>query len=164
HEVAFSRSELALLLNIDGRHSTAEIIRGRELAGTLYTLTRLSEVGVINLDPPDEPVDSHPVPPSAIRSNGPSGPGTVAPGVLNGQLLLINRAAYFHVEGTALAGRLPDAAQGTTRFMFGGPKRGDVVVFQTSSPPDTELVKRIIGLPGESVRIEAGKVLVDNRL
>src|SRR5207302_7009463 len=89
---------------------------------------------------------------------------SMRPGLQNGQLLLINRAAYFHLQGAASAELLPDPAQGITRFMFGGPKRGDVVVFQASSAPDNELVKRIIGLPGESVRIEAGKGLVDNRL
>ena len=43
------------------------------------------------------------------------------------------------------------------------PERGDIVVFQaTESPP--ELVKRVIGLPGETIRIRSGHVYVNSRL
>jgi signal peptidase I len=58
-----------------------------------------------------------------------------------GQLLLVNRLAY----------------------RFGRPvQRGDVVAITLKSG-EAVLVKRIIGLPGERVRIEAGQVLIDDR-
>jgi signal peptidase I len=67
---------------------------------------------------------------------------SMLPGLQDGQLLLVNRVAYG----------------------FGRPQRGDVVVFRAPNSPDSELVKRIIALPGEKVRIEGGRVFVDDRL
>jgi signal peptidase I len=58
-----------------------------------------------------------------------------------GQLLLVNRLAY----------------------RFGTPvRRGDVVAI-TLNAGSAVLVKRIVGLPGERVRIEDGRVLIDDR-
>ncbi|MCG8361972.1 MAG: signal peptidase I [Pseudanabaenales cyanobacterium] len=55
-------------------------------------------------------------------------------------------------------------------YYFNPPERGDIVVFW---PPDElfpntgrrdAFIKRVIGLPGETVQIEAGNVIVDGRL
>lgn len=42
-------------------------------------------------------------------------------------------------------------------------RRGEVVVFLHPSRPDFFLVKRVIGLPGEELRISGGEVLVGGR-
>lgn len=46
------------------------------------------------------------------------------------------------------------------------PQRGDIIVFNPNSlPPETPpIVQRTIGLPGETVRIENGKVYIDGKL
>lgn len=41
------------------------------------------------------------------------------------------------------------------------PERGDVVVFERPTPPAENLIKRVIGLPGETVKIENGVVYID---
>lgn len=41
------------------------------------------------------------------------------------------------------------------------PTRGEVVVFKYPLDPSTFFIKRVIGLPGETVRIEGGEVVVE---
>lgn len=58
-------------------------------------------------------------------------------------------------------------------YRFGSPKRGDLIVFSTSRIPriprqsekDEEIlyIKRLVGLPGERIRIADGKVFADGR-
>ena len=45
-----------------------------------------------------------------------------------------------------------------------GPRRGDVVVFQHHLRPGISLLKRVVGLPGDRVRVTEGRVYVDGRL
>lgn len=47
---------------------------------------------------------------------------------------------------------------------FGNPERGDIVVFQYPVDPSKDFIKRVIGLPGDTVRVEDKHVYVNNRL
>lgn len=47
-------------------------------------------------------------------------------------------------------------------YHFTQPDRGDIIVFRYPNDPRTNYVKRIIGLPGEQVIIENGKVRIIN--
>lgn len=42
------------------------------------------------------------------------------------------------------------------------PSRGEVVVFRLPLPPSHYLIKRIVGLPGETVTVADGKVVIAN--
>ena len=70
-----------------------------------------------------------------VRAHGPS----MTPTYGDGQLLLVNRLAY----------------------RIGEVRRGDVVAI-TLAGGKAVLVKRIIALPGERIRIEEGQVLIDD--
>ena len=48
-------------------------------------------------------------------------------------------------------------------YRFGQPQRGDIIVFIYPPDPETEpYIKRIIGLSGETVRVERGQVYINN--
>ena len=46
-------------------------------------------------------------------------------------------------------------------YRFNQPQRGDVVVFKAPKNEDYDYIKRVIALPGERIKIEAGKVYLN---
>lgn len=48
-------------------------------------------------------------------------------------------------------------------YRFGEPERGDVVVFDYPKNVTQEYIKRVVGLPGETVMIENGTVYIDGQ-
>lgn len=48
-------------------------------------------------------------------------------------------------------------------FRLGLPNRGDVVVFKSPKNADVDFIKRIIGLPSETVKISGGKVFINDQ-
>lgn len=71
-----------------------------------------------------------------VYVNGPS----MQPGLHTGEWVLVNKVA----------------------FDFHAPQRGDVVVFYPPSDTHELYVKRLIGLPGDTIRITHNAVYVDN--
>lgn len=77
---------------------------------------------------------------------------------------------YFIAEPFIVQGASMDPTFSTGQFLivdrisyrFGAPSRGDVVVFEYPLNPSTYYIKRIIGLPGESVSINHGTVTITN--
>lgn len=49
-------------------------------------------------------------------------------------------------------------------YRFSSPKRGDLIVFRTNASDDAALhIRRIIGLPGETIQISNGRILIDGK-
>jgi signal peptidase I len=63
------------------------------------------------------------------------------PTLQNGEYILVNRLAY----------------------KTGQPERGDIIVFSFPADEGQDLIKRVIGLPGETVKIGDGVVTIDGR-
>ena len=51
-----------------------------------------------------------------------------------------------------------------TAFWFTKPKRGDIIIFQNPDDITEDYVKRVIGLPGETITISKGLVYVNGEL
>jgi len=49
----------------------------------------------------------------------------------------------------------------TFAYRFGTPRRGDVVAFHADDGVHDVFIKRVVGLPGDRIRIERGVVYVD---
>ncbi|HEY2862027.1 MAG TPA: signal peptidase I [Casimicrobiaceae bacterium] len=78
--------------------------------------------------------------------------GSMKPTIIEGDRILVNKLAYDL--------RIP-----LTRISihkFADPRRGDIVVFD-SKAADIRLVKRVIGLPGETVEMRNNRLIIDGR-
>ena len=71
------------------------------------------------------------------------------------------------VEGTSMLPRLEDRDRlFINKFLYriSSIERGDVVVFRYPRDPEKSYIKRVIALPGDRLRIDHGRVLVNGRL
>lgn len=72
----------------------------------------------------------------------------------------------FVVDGDSMYPNLEDEQQ-ILVYKLDTPKRGDIVFFNNhwrTKATHPLLVKRVIGLPGETVKIESGKVYINGKL
>src|SRR5258708_13266406 len=80
-----------------------------------------------------------------FRVEGPS----MQPTLTSGEFLWVNKAAYFEWNG---------------QYILGGPQRGDIAVLRSpDTSEDIDLIKRVIGLPGDHVRIQRGEVFINGQ-
>lgn len=79
------------------------------------------------------------------------------------KVLIINTTVpTSSMENTIMAG---DRVIGNRlAYKFTEPKRGDIIIFYAPDEPNKKYIKRIIGLPGETVRILEGKVIINNEV
>jgi len=48
-------------------------------------------------------------------------------------------------------------------YLFDAPKRGEIIVFHSPYPNNPDYVKRVIAVPGETISIKNGTILVNDR-
>ncbi len=68
----------------------------------------------------------------------------------------------LQISGDSMHPTLVDGEQIVAEKISGKIKRGDIVVFAHPENPQTLIIKRVIGLPGEGFKISANKVYIDN--
>ncbi len=67
---------------------------------------------------------------------------SMEPTLRNGEFVIVNKLAY----------------------KLGSPAVGDVIVFHYPRDPSQEYIKRVIGLPGDQVKVSGGQVFVNDKL
>ncbi len=71
----------------------------------------------------------------------------------------------FYVKGASMEPNFHDQQYliiDELSYRTGSPQRGDVVVFRYPLDPKEFFIKRVIGLPGETVEVANGKVKIEN--
>lgn len=79
--------------------------------------------------------------------------GSMENTLLVGDFLFVNKALYG-AEVPLVHARLP---------AFREPQRGDVVIFDSVEEPGVNVVKRIIGVPGDTIAMEDNTILINGR-
>lgn len=85
------------------------------------------------------------------------------PNLHHQEMLLVNRNIYFHFDLNGVLDALPFVERDGERIVypFHPPERGDIVVFDPPTVSEKPYIKRVIGLPGETITIRDGFVFVD---
>ena len=83
--------------------------------------------------------------------------GSMLPTMMIGDYLFVSKWPYGY-SSASFPFEFP-SFQG--RILNSPPKRGDIVVFE--GPEGADVVKRVIGLPGDTIAVEAGRLVLNGR-
>lgn len=86
--------------------------------------------------------------------------GSMKPTLLVGDYLFVNKPAYGYSRYSFPFAIAPIEG----RLMAKAPKRGDVIVFALPSNERIDYIKRVVGLPGDTVQIKHGRLYINNQL
>lgn len=88
------------------------------------------------------------------------------PNLHDSDMLLVNRNAYESFDLYTLIDWIPGVEHANAKEFspFADPHRGDVIVFDPPVNSSKPYIKRIIGLPGETVEIREGNVFIDGEM
>ena len=88
---------------------------------------------------------------------------SMAPTLESGQFLVVDQASFLKFDRERLSRVVPfwkvDDAE--PEFVFTPPDRGEIIVFQYPRDTTKDFVKRVLGLPGETVEVRSGTVYVN---
>jgi len=85
--------------------------------------------------------------------------GSMKPTLLVGDYLFVSKMSYGY-SSHSLPFSLPIIPG---RILYESPKQGDVFVFKTPADNKTDFIKRVIGLPGDSVQMKNGRLHINGK-
>ena len=86
--------------------------------------------------------------------------GSMKPNLLVGDFIFVSKWTYGYSKHS-LPFSIPIIPSPIFRSL---PNRGDIVVFKTPQDNRTDYIKRVIGLPGDKIRITNGEIIINNNL
>ncbi len=88
---------------------------------------------------------------------------SMSPTLEGGQYLVVDQVSYFKIDMGRLSRTVPfwDASGDDPKFAFDPPTRGEIIVFRYPEDPSKDFVKRVVGLPGETVEVRSGTVYIN---
>ena len=84
---------------------------------------------------------------------------SMQPTLASSELVLVNKIGYWEVDLGPFDVLLPGRNNGD--FLLSGPHRGSVIIFRPPYQSAHDFVKRVIGMPGDTVEIIRGRVFVN---
>ena len=95
-----------------------------------------------------------------FRVQGPS----MRPTLESGEYVIVNKLVYLRIDPQEIANLIPfvNVDNNKAVYPFHAPRQGDVIIFEFPRDPTRDFVKRVIGLPGDTVRIYKGRVFVND--
>jgi signal peptidase I len=85
--------------------------------------------------------------------------GSMIPTLLVGDYLFVSKFSYGYSRFSLPFG-LPLFSG---RIFFHPPQRGDVVVFKLPTDNSTDYIKRVIGLPGDTIQMKEGELYINDK-
>ena len=86
--------------------------------------------------------------------------GSMIPTLLVGDYLFVSKYSYGYSRYSFPFGILPIK----DRLIYDVPQRGDIIVFRKPGDEQIDYIKRLIGLPGDTVQLIDGRLYVNDRL
>jgi signal peptidase I len=86
---------------------------------------------------------------------------SMVPTLLVGDELIASKFAYGYGKYSSPIGLMPDFSG---RLFGEVPERGDVIVFRLPRDPSTTYVKRLIGLPGDRIQMQGGRLYINDAM
>ena len=88
---------------------------------------------------------------------------SMKPTLEDGEFMLSNKLAYSEINVGALAENVPFLKSYSDKRWrpFGSPRRGDIVLVRFVQEPDLVRVKRVVGVPGETIEMQHGKLYLN---
>ncbi|WP_366656397.1 signal peptidase I [Fodinicurvata sp. EGI_FJ10296] len=86
--------------------------------------------------------------------------GSMIPTLLEGDYLFVSKFSYGYSYHTIAFGY----PLFNGRIFGSDPERGDVAVFKLPSDPSVDYIKRIVGLPGDTVQVRDGSLYINDEL